>query len=386
VAGRFGNYQHEIYLHGLSGTKPPLSTDLTALEDLASATMPAEAFGYVAGGASSGATTRSNRAAFDRWKIVPRMLTGVTGPDLATTVLGAELPAPVLLAPIGAQSILHPDAELATARAAASLGVPMILSTAASRTIEEVAQACGEGPRWFQLYWPSDPDVCASILGRARAAGYSALVVTLDTPTLAWRPRDLDLGYVPFLTGEGVAIALSDPVFRAQLEKPPEQDSAAAILRWLSMSGFGFTWDQLSCLRELWDGPIVLKGILHADDARRAVAAGMDGIVVSNHGGRQVDGAIAALDALPPIARAVGEEAEVYFDSGVRTGSDVIKALALGARAVLLGRPYAYGLAGAGEDGVRHVLRCLLADLEITLGLIGHRTPAELSPAVLRRE
>ncbi len=343
-------------------------------------------FGYVAGGAGSGATVRANREAFDRWKIVPRMLTGATNRDLATTVLGTELPAPVLLAPVGGQSTLHPEADLATARAAASLGVPMIVSTVASHTIEKIAEAAGAGPRWFQLYWPNDPDVCASLLGRARAAGYSALVVTLDTPTLAWRPCDLDHGYLPFFAGHPPATPLSDPVFRSRLEKTPEEDPAAALLLWSSMqSGTDFTWERLSVLRELWDGPIVLKGIQHVDDARRAVDAGMDGIVVSNHGGRQVDGAIGALEALPPIAQAVGSRIEVYFDSGVRTGSDVIKALALGAKAVLLGRPYAYGLAQGGEDGVRHVVRSLLADLEITLGLTGHRTPSELSPAALHR-
>ncbi|HET6501227.1 MAG TPA: lactate 2-monooxygenase [Amycolatopsis sp.] len=386
MAGRFGDYQNEIYLQGLGGAKPPLPTDLTDLEQAAAGTLGGEAFDYVAGGAGSGATMRANREAFERWKLVPRILTRSTDRDLTTTVLGTELPAPVLLAPIGVQSIIHADAELATARAAASLGVPMIFSTAAGRTLEQVAEASGDAPRWFQLYWPTDRDVCASILGRARAAGYSALVVTLDTWTLAWRPRDLDRAHLPFLAGEGLATPLSDPAFRARLEKSPEEDPASAILLWASMfSGTDFGWDQLSCLRELWDGPIVLKGIQHVDDARRAVDAGMDGIVVSNHGGRQVDGALGALDALPTIAGAVGDRIEVLFDSGIRTGADVIKALALGARAVLLGRPYAYGLALAGEDGVRHVLRCLLADLEITLGLTGHRTPAQLSAAALRR-
>lgn len=386
MPGGFGNYRNEIYLRGLGGSKPPISTDFAALEEAASQTLPAEVFDYVAGGAGSGATMRANQEAFDRWKIVPRMLTGATNRDLTTTVLGAQLPAPVLLAPVGGQSMLHPDAELATARAASSLGLPMIVSTVSSRTIEEVAEAGGDGPRWFQLYWPNDPDVCASILGRARAAGCSALVVTVDTPTLGWRPRDLDHGFMPYLAGHRPATPLSDPAFRSRLEKTPEEDPAGALLLWSSMqSGTDFTWEQLAVLRELWDGPIVLKGILHVDDARRAAEAGMDGIVVSNHGGRQVDGVIGALEALPPIAQAVGGLIEVYFDSGVRTGSDVIKALALGAKAVLLGRPYAYGLAQGGEDGVRHVVRSLLADLDTTLRLTGHRAPSELSPAALQR-
>jgi isopentenyl diphosphate isomerase/L-lactate dehydrogenase-like FMN-dependent dehydrogenase len=314
------------------------------------------------------------------------MLTGATSRDLATTVLGTATPAPVLLAPVGVQSVLHPDGELATARAAANLGVPIVLSTAASNTIEDVAQANGDGPRWFQLYWPNDNEVTISLLHRAKAAGYSALVVTLDTWTLAWRPQDLDRSYLPFIRGVGTAIPFSDPAFLAGLEKSPADDPQSAILRWIPMfTGTDHRWDQLPFLREHWDGPIVLKGIQHVDDARLACDAGMDGIVVSNHGGRQVDGAIAALDALPEIVAAVGDRIEVLFDSGVRTGADVVKALALGARAVLIGRVYAYGLALGGEAGVRHAVRSVLAEFDLTLGLSGHRSPAELSPAALHR-
>ena len=386
MAEKFGGYQNEIYLQGLGGATPPFTTDLTALEESAARQLTPEALGYVAGGAGSGATMRANREAFDRWKIVPRMLTDATERDLSVTLFGHRLPAPVLLAPIGVQTIVHPDGELATARAAAGLGVPMILSTAAAHTIEQVAEAGGDGPRWFQLYWPNDPDVCASILSRAREQGYTALVVTLDTWTLAWRPRDLDRAYLPFLKAEGTAIPMSDPAFRARLAKTPEEDLPTAILQWVGMfTGVDKSWDRLSVLRELWDGPILLKGIQHVDDARRAVDAGMDGIVVSNHGGRQVDGAVASLQALPQIAKAVGGRIEVLFDSGVRTGADVIKALALGAKAVLLGRPHVYGLAHGGEDGVRHVLRSLLAELDLTLGLAGYRTPGELSPSALQR-
>ncbi|GHF20445.1 L-lactate 2-monooxygenase [Amycolatopsis deserti] len=383
---RFGGYQNEIYLHGLGGTKPPFTTDPTRLAESARAVLSPEAYGYVAGGAGSGATMDANRAAFDKWKLVPRMLTDATARTTSATVLGSELPAPVLLAPVGVQSIVHPDAELATARAAAALGLPMILSTAASRTIEEVAEASGDGPRWFQLYWPADSDVTASILTRAKKAGYTTLVVTLDTWTLAWRPRDLDSAYLPFLRGEGLATPLSDPAFRALLDKAPEDDMPSAILRWVSLfTGTDHSWDQLPFLREHWDGPIVLKGIQHVDDARRAVDAGMDGLVVSNHGGRQVDGAIGSLEALPPIVTAVGDRIEVLFDSGVRTGADILKALALGAKAVLVGRPWVYGLGHAGEDGVRHVLRSLLADLDISLALTGHHSIAELGPESLQR-
>lgn len=386
MAVQFGGYQNEIYLHGLGGQLPPFTTDLARLEGLAREKFEAGPFGYVVGGAGTGATVAANREAFGRWRIVPRMLTGASERDLATTVLGQDMPAPVLLAPVGVQSIVHPEGELATARAAAALGVTMVLSTASSHTIEEVAEASGDGSRWYQLYWPKDNDVTISILQRAKAAGFSTLVVTLDTWTLAWRPNDLDQAYLPFIRGVGNAVPFSDPAFRALLAKSPEEDLNAAILQWIPMfTGTDRRWDQLPFLREHWDGPIVLKGIQHVDDARRAGDAGMDGIIVSNHGGRQVDGAVAALDMLPEIAAAVGDRLDVLFDSGVRTGADVVKALALGARAVLLGRPFVYGLGLAGEDGVRHVLRSVLAELDLTLGLSGNRTPADLSPDTLRR-
>ena len=383
---RFGDYQSEIYLHGLEDRRPPFTTDLSALEAAARERMEPGPFWYVAGAAGSGATARANREAFDHRRVVPRMLTDATDRDLSTTVLGTAMPAPVLLAPVGVQSIVHPEGELATARAAAALGVPMVLSTASSYTLEDVAAANGDGPRWFQLYRPNDDEVCASILARARAAGYTTLVVTLDTWTLAWRPHDLDRAYLPFIRGVGTAIPFSDPAFLAGLERPPEEDLISAVLRWVPMfTGTDRSWNGLPFLREHWDGPIVLKGIQHPDDARRAADAGVDGVVVSNHGGRQVDGAVASLEMLPEVVDAAGDRLTVLFDSGVRTGADVLKALALGAKAVLVGRPFAYGLAHGGEDGVRHVLRSLLADLDLTLGLSGHRTPGELTPAILRR-
>jgi isopentenyl diphosphate isomerase/L-lactate dehydrogenase-like FMN-dependent dehydrogenase len=386
VAGQFGSYQNEIYLQGLGDQQPMFSTDGTALEALAREKLDRGPYGYVAGGAGAGATVAANRAAFDRWRIVPRMLTDATKRDLTTSVLGVEMPAPVLLAPVGVQSIVHPDGELATARAAAGLDLTMILSTASSNTIEDVAEANGAGSRWYQLYWPNDNDVTISILSRAKAAGFSTLVVTLDTWTLAWRPNDLDESYLPFIRGVGTAIPFSDPAFRARLEKSPEEDPTSAILQWIPMfTGTDRRWDQLPFLREHWDGPIVLKGIQHVADARRACEAGMDGIVVSNHGGRQVDGAVASLDMLPEIVAAVGDRTEVLFDSGIRTGADIVKALALGAKAVLLGRPYVYGLALGGEAGVRHAIRSILADLDLTLGLSGNRTPADLSADTLRR-
>jgi isopentenyl diphosphate isomerase/L-lactate dehydrogenase-like FMN-dependent dehydrogenase len=382
----FGSYQSEIYLQGLGDQPPVFTTNGAALEDAARERLEPGPFGYVAGGAGSESTVRANRDAFERWRIVPRMLTDATTRDHTTTVLGVSMPAPVLFAPIGVQSIVHPDGELATARAAAELGLTMILSNASSHTIEDVAESNGDGSRWFQLYWPNDNDVTVSILARAKAAGYTTLVVTLDTWTLAWRPRDLDQAYLPFIRGVGTAIPFSDPAFRAGLEKPPEEDLTAAVLRWVPMfTGTDNSWDQLPFLREHWDGPIVLKGIQHVDDARRACDAGMDGIVVSNHGGRQVDGAIASLEVLPEIVAAVAGRTEILFDSGIRTGADVVKALALGAQAVLIGRPYVYGLALGGQSGVRHAMRGLLADYDLTLALSGHRTPADLTPETLRR-
>jgi lactate 2-monooxygenase len=382
----FGSYQNELYLHGLGGQVPMFTTDLTQLEEAAREKLEPTSYRYVLGGAGSGATVRANREAFDRWRIVPRMLTDATKRDLSTTVLGTRMPAPVMLAPVGVQSIVHPEGELATARAAAELGVPMVLSTASSHTIEEVAESNGDGPRWFQLYWPNDNEVTISLLSRAKAAGFSVLVLTLDTWTLGWRTMDIDAAYLPFLRGIGTANPFSDPAFRAGLAKPPEEDQTAAILHWVPMfTGTDKRWNQLPFLREHWDGPIVLKGIQHVDDARRASDAGMDGIVVSNHGGRQVDGAIGSLDALPEIAAAVGDRMAVLFDSGIRTGADVVKALALGAHAVFVGRPFVYGLGLGGEEGVRHVLRCVLADLDLTMALSGNRTLADLSADTLRR-
>ena len=384
MSAPFAAYQGEIYLHGLAGTVPDFTTDPGALEESARQRLEPGPFWYVAGAAGTGATARANREAFDRWRIVPRMLRDATTRDLSTTVLGTSMPAPILTAPVGVQSILHRDGELATALAAALLGLPMVLSTAASYTIEEVAKASGAGPRWYQLYWPNDDDVCASLLRRAQAAGYTTLVVTLDTWTLAWRPHDLDGAYLPFLRGVGTAIPFSDPAFRAGLARPPEDDLQAAVLHWVpTFTGKDKSWDRLPFLREHWSGPIVLKGVLHPDDARHAADAGMDGLVVSNHGGRQVDGAIAALDALPAVVDAVGSRIEVLFDSGIRTGADVVKALALGAKAVLVGRPVAYGLAHGGEPGVRHVLRSLLADFDLTVGLSGCRTLSDLDRDLL---
>jgi lactate 2-monooxygenase len=385
VSQQLESYQDEIYLAGLTGTVPELPTDLHQLEEAARAVMAPRAFAYVAGAAGSGETARENLTAFCRWRIVPRMLTDVSTPSYSARLLGTDLKVPFLLAPVGVLGIAHPDGELAVARAAAAAGVPMVLSTSASMAMEDVAAANGGGQRWYQLYWPKERGVAASMLSRAGAAGYRVLVVTLDTRMLAWRPRDLDQGYLPFLEGAGIQNYLSDPAFQASQVTSVGDDPQAAILRYLQIFGdLSLTWEDIPFLQEHWHGPIVLKGILSVADAERASQAGVAGIVVSNHGGRQVDGAIAALDALPAIAQAVGSKLTVLFDSGVRGGADMIKALALGAQAVLIGRPYVYGLALGGEAGVRHVLRALRNDFELTMRLAGLARLSELGPDCLQ--
>src|SRR3954468_21271002 len=383
----FANYQYEIYLAGAGDQRPELPHFAPAAWERAFAEqVTPEAHGYVAGAAGAEDTLRENLEAFRRWRILPRMLRDISVRDMRVDLFGTELHSPVLLAPVGVQQIVHPDGELASARAAASLGVPMVHSTAASNSIEDVAAALGDTPRWFQLYWPNDQELAASFVERAEAAGYGAIVLTLDTFMLAWRPRDLSTAYLPFLKGIGIANYLSDPVFRAALDAPPEEDMAAAIGPWaLTFSDPTVTWDRLGFLREHTGLPILLKGVLHAQDARKALEHGIDGLIVSNHGGRQVDGAVAALDALPDVIAAVPDDYPVLFDSGIRSGADVVKALALGARAVLVGRPYIWGLGVAGEEGVRQVLRSLLAEVDLTMGLSGLTALAELDDEILRR-
>lgn len=384
MAQHWADFQYEIYLNGMTGALPRLPTDLSRLEELAEHRLAPGPVGYVAGSAGDGSTARANRTALARRRIVPRMLRDVAARDLSTEVLGRALPAPLALAPVGVLKIMHPDAESAAARAAAARSVPYIASSAASTSMEQVAEAMGDGERWFQLYWGKDREVTRSFLARAKAAGYSVLVVTLDTRLPAWRPRDLDQAYLPFLQGIGTANYFTDPAFQAGLDRPVHEDPRAAVLHLLGLFGDpGKSWPDLAFLREQWDGPIVLKGVLHPDDARLAADAGMDGVVVSNHGGRQVAGAVAAADALPRVADAVGDRLTVLFDSGVRTGDDVFKAIALGARAVLLGRPYVYGLGLDGQAGVEHVIRCLLAEFDLTLALSGHCGPATVSAADL---
>lgn len=409
--------QSAVFLSGVYGRGPVVPVAPAALEAAARRRMTARGWAYVAGGAGTERTVAANTAAFGAHRIVPRLMADTTGRSLTTTVLGRELPAPLLLAPVGALELAvrggPRHAEPPAARAAAHLGVPVILSSQASTPMEETVTHLGGSPRWYQLYWPSDDDVAASLVRRAEAAGAEALVVTLDTPVLGWRPRDLDLAYLPFVRGEGIAQYTSDPAFRrlsaARAARTPaaaaprQRPTLTAVRSLLTMRRRGatrvdvqtfldvfsrpaLTWTDLAWLRERTRLPILVKGVQHPDDARRALDAGADGVVVSNHGGRQVDNAVAALDTLPGIAaavRATSPGAPVLFDSGIRTGTDVFVALALGADAVLLGRPWVYGLAVAGETGVRAVVEHVLAELDITMALAGTRSIAEIGPGNL---
>lgn len=406
--------QTDIYLPGMSGLRQNVPTIWSSLEQAAKRKMSVAGYAYMAGGAGHETTISNNRRAFDRWEIVPRMLHDVGSRDLSIELLGMRLPSPMLLSPIGVLELAHKDADLAVGRAAAAEQVPMIFSNQASVPMEDVAKAMGDGVRWFQLYYSSNDDLVASLVKRAENVGCSAIVVTLDTTLLGWRTRDLDLAYLPFMQGMGIAQYTSDPVFNAKIAAMGDDDSTPqpkltpALLRNAmrlrrtypdgdmdkarkavrefvgSYSRPSLTWDDISRLRDLTKLPIILKGILHPADAKIAVARGMDGVMVSNHGGRQVDGSIAAIDALPAVVEAVDGAVPVLMDSGVRGGADMIKALALGATAVGIGRPYAYGLAIAGEAGVREVLMNMKADFDLTMGLSGIAAAQDIARDTLR--
>ena len=368
------------------GAASKIPADLSQLEERAAQVLKPESLAYIQAGAGNRETTRANTEAFRRWRVKRRRARSRPPRDLSTTILGTRMRAPVLFAPIGVQTLAHPEADLASARAAAELELTFTHSTQGAFSIEQVAAANGGGSRWYQLYWPKDDELAVSFLRRARAAGYTNLVITLDTTLLGWRPLDLDRGYSPFLENQGIANYTSDPVFRRRLTKPPDEDPIAAGIAFAGLfQNPGLSWKQLPLIRNNWDGPILLKGIQSVRDARLAARHGIDGIVVSNHGGRQVDGAIASLDALPAIVKAVGDRLPVLFDSGIRTGVDAFKALALGADAVLIGRPYIYGLALEGQAGVAQVMRQLLAELDRTLASNGYRSHRELSRASLTR-
>ncbi|KAA9108308.1 alpha-hydroxy-acid oxidizing protein [Microbacterium rhizomatis] len=420
--------QSDIYRAGISGTRTRVPVDPTTLEDAARRALSAEAFAYIAGGAGAEATMASNRAAFDEWQVWPRPLRDVSQRDLSIELLGRRRPTPLLLAPLGVMEMAHPDADLAVARAAAAAGVPYTLSNQASFAMERIADAAPDGARLFQLYWSASDELNASLLRRAEASGCEAIVVTLDTHLLGWRTRDLDLAYLPFTRGMGIAQYTSDPVFqqlvRERVRTPAASGDASTTVRITpkaiaagvtiarkggALTGAGLreslrsplpraavetfldvfstpavTWDDLARAREWTSLPIILKGIVHPDDAARAMDAGADGVWVSNHGGRQIDRSVPTLAVLPEIADRVAGRIPVIFDSGVRGGADVFVALALGASAVAIGRPYAYGLGVAGEDGVREVLRNIVAELDITLGLAGHTRVDDLGRDALR--
>jgi len=383
ATNHYGNYQFGIYMAGQEGRLPSLPLRYEDLEARAREVLDSGAYWYVAGGAGE-ASMAANRNGFDRYPLMPRVLTDVSERDLGTTVIGKRRKTPIMLAPLGVQEILHDDAELATARAAAQLDVPMILSTVSSNPMEDVKRELGETAGWYQLYWPNDDALAASLVQRAEKAGYEAIVITLDTKMLAWRERDLDGAYLPFLEGKGLANYTSDPVFCAGLDKPPADDVQATVRHWSQVyASPERSWPDLAKLREATNLPLILKGVLHPEDALAARAAGMDGVIVSNHGGRQVDGSVAAIDALAGVVDAVGADMDVLFDSGIRRGTDVLKAIALGADAVLVGRPFAWGLACAGEQGVAEVLHRLLADIDLSLALIGQSRIDRLSRASL---
>ncbi|OJJ66272.1 hypothetical protein ASPBRDRAFT_189074 [Aspergillus brasiliensis CBS 101740] len=383
--------QLDIYERGmLRNVYPRVTTDTARIVEQAKQHLSVTAFNYLHGGAGELATQEANRAAFRQWRLAPRMMIDTSHRTLETTLFGETYASPLIQAPIGVQSIFHKEKETGLAEVCSELSIPFVLSTAATSTIEEVAQHSGSGPRWYQLYWPTDDEITISLLQRARAANYTALVVTVDTWTAAWRPLDLDRGYLPMIAGVGNQVAFSDPVFRRKFRdaygKEVEDDIPSASRMWLQMiiSGVASTWERLPFLRQHWDGPIILKGIQHPDDARAAVRAGCDGIIVSNHGGRQLDGAVGSLEMLPSIVEAAGDSLTVLFDSGVRTGADILKALCLGAKGVLVGRPVMAGYAIAGKEGAKEVLLGLLTDLDRSMGLAGIPSLKACTPAVLR--
>lgn len=378
----YGDYQNAIYFAGLGGVVPRVPVDFATLEKRAAAAMPPSVLPYVQGGCGDELTQDRNAAAFAHWGTVPRMLVDCTVRDLSIDLFGIRLPSPVFMAPIGVTGICTPDnhGDLAAARASKATGVPFVVSTLGNDPLEAVAKELGETPGFFQLYTPRDKALAESLVHRAESAGYKGIVVTLDTWVTGWRPRDLNIANFPQLRGAVLANYFCDPNFRALLAKPPEEDAAAAIQRWAATFGRVLTWNDLPWLRSLTKLPLILKGICHPDDARRALDGGADAIYCSNHGGRQANGGIAAIDMLPAVVEACGD-APVLFDSGVRSGTDVVKALALGARAVGIGRPYAYGLALDGADGAAHVLKCILAEADLLMAVNGTPTIADVRKA-----
>ncbi|MEG3170158.1 alpha-hydroxy-acid oxidizing protein [Sphingomonas sp. LB3N6] len=386
-APHFGDYQNAIYFAGLNGVLPSVPVDFATLEARASAALPPATLAYLQGGCGDEQTQRHNADAFAHWGMTPRMMIDCSRRDLSIELFGMRLPTPLFMAPVGINGICTQDGhgDLAAAKAAAATGVPLCQSTLSNDPLEDVAAQFGDTPGFFQLYTPKNDALTESLVRRAEAAGYKAIVVTLDTWVTGWRPRDLNTANFPQLRGHVLANYFSDPVFRAMLDRPPEEDPAAAVRQWAGVFGKVLTWADMPWLRSLTKLPLVLKGICHPDDARRAIDAGADAIYCSNHGGRQANGGIAAIDMLPDVVAASGET-PVLFDSGVRSGTDVVKALALGAAAVGVGRPYAYGLALGGAAGAAHVLKCLLAEADLLMAVNGYPTITDIRSAGALRQ
>ena len=384
--GHFGDYQNEIYSGGLLGVTPKLPTNFKLLEERATAALSQSVISYVQGGCGDEFTQRQNCEAFNHWGLIPRILIDGSGRDLSIDLFGLKLSTPIFLSPIGVLGICTPDGhgDLATARACAKTSVPMIASTLSNDPLEMVRESLGETPGFFQLYTPKDKAVAENLVHRAEAAGFKGIVITLDTWLTGWRPRDLNDANFPQLRGHVLQNYFSDPQFRASLAKLPEEDLRAAIQQWAGIFGKVLTWADLPWLRSLTKLPLILKGICHPDDARRAIDGGVDGIYCSNHGGRQANGGMAAIDMLPDVVHACGKT-PVLFDSGIRSGTDIVKALAMGATAVGIGRPYVYGLALDGTEGVVHVLRCLLAEADLLMAVDGYPTIADLRDTGLVR-
>jgi lactate 2-monooxygenase len=405
--------QKKIYIDGISGTKSPVPFDYQDLKSKAREQLSNEAYAYIAAGAGLEDTMQRNRSSFNQWRIVPRMLRDVSQRDISIELFGQRYETPFLTCPIGVLELAHKEADIAVAKATSSLGIPMIFSNQASVPMEDCAAVMGTAPRWFQLYWSKSNDLVKSLVQRAEKAGCEAIVVTLDTTMLGWRTKDLDAAYLPFLKGKGIAQYLSDPVFQAMLDEP-EDENAPAIkpkMNWSTIEHIlkvraksdgdlkrmlkaiktfistysrpSLQWEELKFLRTCTDLPILLKGILHPDDAQKAVEYGINGIIVSNHGGRQVDGSVSTIEMLPQIVERVNDAVPVLIDSGIRGGADVFKCLALGATAVCIGRPYVYGLAIAGEVGVKTILENFIADFELTMGLAGCKNINEINESCL---
>ncbi|MCB0687740.1 MAG: alpha-hydroxy-acid oxidizing protein [Saprospiraceae bacterium] len=409
--------QREIFLGGLRGDRPVIPLRFSDLRLEVKDRLSGQAFDYLDGGAGAEATNESNRAAFQRWQIVPQMLKGISRTDLSIQLFGHDLECPLFLCPIGVLELAHPEGDLAVSSACAQTNTPLMISSQASNPMEAIAGIMPNALKFFQLYWSKSEELVASFVSRAGDCGCRAIVVTLDTTLLGWRTRDLEHAYLPFLYAMGLSNYISDPVFnRLMIEHPPQPGPQPRpnlqLLRslWKMASQYpgstwqnfksrsplraiqkfieiymnpGLQWEDLRLLRELTDLPVVLKGIQHPDDARRAVDMGMDGIMVSNHGGRQIDGAIGSLDALRLCREVVPDQMPLLFDSGIRSGADAFKALALGATAVGIGRPYAYALGLAGSNGVTTLIDQYRAELELTMALSGCASIDEINREML---